>query len=435
MTGAVIGSGPTAKTLSYSYDPNGIRRSQEITEVSGRTRIEYHVDPNQAYAQVLEEWSATAPTGPLPAEILDKTYVYGDDLISQTKLALTGNTTSVYHYDGLGTTRLLSAHKVDATGTPQAGHGAVTDRYAYTAFGETDPAGTSGDTSGNTANNYQYTGEQLDPNLGFYYLRARYMDPGAGRFLGMDPWGGALPDPLSAHRYLAVNLDPANRTDPSGLTANLAELMSARDASTTLALSSVRTATINTARVAANDALWTATSAAATTSVAPNTSILTALALSIAANETHRFLGVPIIVFGGEEYPQHALHIAEAQVGFGSNYFPISPALNRVPAWSRDWLDYTSECENRNGFVCDEYPFASSRQGGLLNYLGFGVSLRLLNPSESWRTGFFIKDFYNDATISADGLSPWSRFVALGIPGARSFYTDRKGNPHYTRYP
>ncbi|MBK9656382.1 MAG: RHS repeat-associated core domain-containing protein [Rhodanobacteraceae bacterium] len=217
LSGAVLGNGPTQKSIAYRYDPNGIRRSQQVTEASGAVaRTEYLVDPNQAYAQVLEEWTSTA-AGPLPDETLATTYVYGDDLISQTKLALAGpSVTSVYHYDGLGTTRALSAYKVDAAGVPQAGHGEITDRYAYTAFGESDPAGTSGDTSGSSENNYRYTGEQLDPNLGFYYLRARYMDPSQGRFVGMDSFVGDPVEPLSLHRYAYANLDPADRIDPHG---------------------------------------------------------------------------------------------------------------------------------------------------------------------------------------------------------------------------
>jgi len=127
--------------------------------------------------------------------------VFGDDLISQTKAALT----SVYHYDGLGSTRLLSNLS-----------GAVTDRYTYTAFGETDTAGTSGNNSGSTDNNYLYTGEQRDPNLGFYYLRARYMDPGAGRFVGMDVWMGDDSTPSTLHKYSYVLNMPSQFFDPSG---------------------------------------------------------------------------------------------------------------------------------------------------------------------------------------------------------------------------
>jgi RHS repeat-associated protein len=115
----------------------------------------------------------------LPDETLAVSYIYGDDLISQTTAAFGAlpAQTSVYHYDGLGTTRALSNLSA-----------AITDRYAYTAFGETDTAGTSGNNSGSTANNYLYTGEQKDPNLGLYYLRARYMNPGTGGFISQDSY-------------------------------------------------------------------------------------------------------------------------------------------------------------------------------------------------------------------------------------------------------
>lgn len=222
MTQAVTGSGPSQKTIAYTYDANGIRRSQQISDASGTSRTEFLVDPNQAYAQVLEEWDANG--NPLGDATLSNVYVYGDDLISQTLLAGDQiSATSIYHYDGLGTTRALSAYKLDANGAPIAGHGAITDRYAYTAFGETDPAGSSGNTSGSTDNNYRYTGEQLDPNLGFYYLRARYMDARVGRFLGMDAWAGAQGNPLSFHKYAYANLNPALGVDPSGNFTSLYE--------------------------------------------------------------------------------------------------------------------------------------------------------------------------------------------------------------------
>ena len=77
--------------------------------------------------------------------------------------------TNYYHYDGLGSTRALSNNS-----------GVITDTYIYDAFGELL------NQTGDTENNYLYTGEQYDPNLGFYYLRARYMNPGIGRFISMD---------------------------------------------------------------------------------------------------------------------------------------------------------------------------------------------------------------------------------------------------------
>ena len=80
--------------------------------INGNIEIRYLVDTNRPYAQVLEERDGDG-------NLLVR-YVYGHDLISQTR----GNVTSYYHYDGLGSTRALSSSA-----------GIVTDSYTYDAFG------------------------------------------------------------------------------------------------------------------------------------------------------------------------------------------------------------------------------------------------------------------------------------------------------------
>ncbi len=248
------GAAGNRTTSQYQYDASGIRRSsQVVAQIVGtgasitKTRTSFLVDPNQAYAQVLEDWTAkatqlgsTEPT--LPEASLQNSYVFGDDLIAEARYAPLppgavganapgegGNDptarigassgTSAFHYDGLGSTRLLSAINLDAAGNPistgtaqNPANETITDNYAYSAFGESDLASTTG----TTENNYRYTGEQLDPNLGFYYLRARYMNPQQGRFLGMDSYMGSSADPMSLHKYAYANVDPISYIDPSG---------------------------------------------------------------------------------------------------------------------------------------------------------------------------------------------------------------------------
>jgi len=170
-------------TIDYTYDANGIRQSQTV---NGNTTT-YLVDQNRDYAQVLEERDA--------AGVLIVAYTYGDDLLSQHR----GGTTRYYHYDGLGSTRALT----DATE-------ATTDTYTYDAFGNLIRS------TGTTQNNYLYTGEQYDPNIGFYYLRARYMNPENGRFLTTDPIPGLAFDPVTLHKYLYARGNPANVIDPRG---------------------------------------------------------------------------------------------------------------------------------------------------------------------------------------------------------------------------
>ena len=63
---------------------------------------------------------------------------------------------------------------------------------------------------------YAFTGEPLDPNSGFQYHRARWVDPRAGRFVGMDASAGSTFDARSLHRYLYAHASPAGNIDPTG---------------------------------------------------------------------------------------------------------------------------------------------------------------------------------------------------------------------------
>jgi RHS repeat-associated protein len=125
-------------------------------------------------------------------------------------------------YDGLGSVRYVAdddGHVVD-TYTYDA-FGILTERKARTFGGtwalfdisqpETPPTATTP-----TVNYYRYTGEQWDPDLGMYYLRARYYNPQIGRFWTMDSFEGSSQDPLSLQKYLYAADNPVNNIDPSG---------------------------------------------------------------------------------------------------------------------------------------------------------------------------------------------------------------------------
>ncbi|WP_105171912.1 RHS repeat-associated core domain-containing protein [Pseudoalteromonas sp. T1lg24] len=130
-----------------------------------------------------------------------KTYLYGDDLISQIDST---NTTNTFHYDGLGSTRSLSDNS-----------GEQSDSYDYLAFGEVL------NKTGTTENNYLYTGEQFDGDLDQYYLRARYYDQNVGRFTQQDAFLGLQIRPISLNNY--ADLDPISLFDYSGYATNLTE--------------------------------------------------------------------------------------------------------------------------------------------------------------------------------------------------------------------
>jgi RHS repeat-associated protein len=55
-----------------------------------------------------------------------------------------------------------------------------------------------------------------DSETGLDYANARYHQPGMGRFMTPDPYGGSRRDPGSLNRYAYVGGDPINRSDSGG---------------------------------------------------------------------------------------------------------------------------------------------------------------------------------------------------------------------------
>ena len=208
---------PSGSVTTFVYDPLGNRVG--TTGIGGSTH--FLVDPfghggtrlaiettdccddNRVSARIPAAVQAPARTG-LP-QVLRETddfggaradYVYGGRLlISQLRTGAT----SFYLPDGQRSTRAL----MDTAGT-------ITDTYDYDAFGQLL------ERNGTTTNSYLYTGEQLDPGLAFYYLRARYYDPSQGRFTARDPFLGRIQNPASLQPYMYAAANPVNRRDPTG---------------------------------------------------------------------------------------------------------------------------------------------------------------------------------------------------------------------------
>jgi RHS repeat-associated protein len=176
-------------SVSIIYDAFGNRVGKTANGVTTKYLVEDDVNPT-GLPQVFDE---------LTNGVVTRTYTYGFQRISENQLIDNAWTPSFYAYDGAGSVRQLTNSA-----------GAVTDTYEYDAFGnETNHTGA-------TPNNYLYRGEQWDPDLGLYYLRARYMNPLTGRFLSRDPKPGHIEIPRSLHKYLYASDDPVNRIDPRG---------------------------------------------------------------------------------------------------------------------------------------------------------------------------------------------------------------------------
>jgi RHS repeat-associated protein len=175
-------------TVTVMYDGFGNRVSKTANGVTTKYLVD-DLNPT-GYTQVFDELTGSTVT---------RTYTYGLQRISENQVVDSVWTPSFYGYDGFGTVRQL-------TNTA----GAVTDTFEYDAFGNAITH------TGTTPNNYLYRGEQFDPDLGLYYLRARYYNPQTGRFMSRDPEDGCPSLPVTQHKYLYASGDPVDGLDPSG---------------------------------------------------------------------------------------------------------------------------------------------------------------------------------------------------------------------------
>jgi RHS repeat-associated protein len=183
----------------YTYDDSGYRASGSVTVTVGGTPTttitNYLIDTMNptGYTQVLEEHinGSSAPS---------TSYVIGEAVIAQA------NSAGVVIYllpDGLASTRLVA----DASGN-------ITTRFAYDAFGLA--LGTSLGVLNVPVTRILFVGQQFDPVLLQYNLRARIYNPANGRFQTLDPFQGDRFYPVTLHRYIYAGANPVNHVDPSG---------------------------------------------------------------------------------------------------------------------------------------------------------------------------------------------------------------------------
>jgi RHS repeat-associated protein len=170
---------PGTGTVAFKYDPFG-RRIQKSSPL-GTTNYLYD--------------------GTNPVETIDQNgnvlarYTQGrgvDEPLSE----LFSSTTSYYDSDGLGSITSLSNSA-----------GVVANTYTYDSFGKLTAL------TGTLANPIRYTGRELDAETGIYYYRARFYDPGVGRFLSEDRIG----NDEGSNLYPYVRNAPTQFRDPTGL--------------------------------------------------------------------------------------------------------------------------------------------------------------------------------------------------------------------------
>jgi RHS repeat-associated protein len=145
---------PDGGTAVYKYDAFGRRIEKSVKGVV----TTYLYDGNN----ILLEMDGT---GRVTAR-----YTHGR-AIDQPLLMEREGRTYFYHADALGSVVALAG----------AG-GNAERRYAYDTWGNPTRAEEAG-----PANPFLFAGREYDAETGLYYMRARYYDPGTGRFLSPDP--------------------------------------------------------------------------------------------------------------------------------------------------------------------------------------------------------------------------------------------------------
>ena len=137
------------------------------------------------------------------------------------------------------------------------------------------------------------------------------------------------------------------------------------------------------------------------------------------------------LVSHGIELVGHAMHIWASLHGFGNTLSGAgytSSFLIRGAGHKSGWYNKYYPCNRGvkgDKLSCDEYPFASTLNGGHANYLNDSVSLQLLPQHESNRQGELLGKFYSRANISVG-----KPFISVANPLVPSYFIDKHGAKH-----
>ena len=173
---------PNGSTTEYEYDALGNR----IATVYNGERTEYLVDPF-GFGDVVAEYSGNG--NPIAQ------YTHGIGLVSRT--------------DGVNGTAFYDSNLVGSTVGLTGSNGSYLNRYSYRPFGEEFSE------TETIANPFEFVGQWgvMEEANGLDFMRARFYDEQAGRFINPDPIGLGGGD-LNLYRY--VGNSPNVIVDPLG---------------------------------------------------------------------------------------------------------------------------------------------------------------------------------------------------------------------------
>jgi len=191
-------SGPNG-SATFTYDSFGMRTA---STVANGTSQSYVVNYATAEPAVSIARSAGAD---------QRYYVYLPNGALLYAIEAADNSHHYYHFDEIGSTTFLTND-----------HGAITDQYGITPYGETVTV------SGSTVNPFTWLGRWgviQEGATGLYYMRFREYDSSTARFLSRDPVHRLDPQSLNPYQYATAN--PVSNIDPIGLKGGSADLVAA----------------------------------------------------------------------------------------------------------------------------------------------------------------------------------------------------------------
>lgn len=423
QAGNVTGIGST------SYDWDWLGRMVKITSPDGTASYSYDGDNLRIQAT-----GDTAATGNLlydrqtdaaaPQLIADANGAYTWTPAGQLSQQ-TATTTSYTLADALGSTRALT----NSSGT-------VTATVDYDVYGNVrNQTGTWGP--------YGYTAGIQTGSL--VTLGERDLRTDIGQFLSTDPERPGGNGVTGWNQYTYVTNNPTTYIDPTGREAMVSYANFASQAAVTLVGATLITGELlwgwdalqrclaNTSCVLHPPTVTQPTSGAGNPAAANPPSIqdisnslmtwataaLSETAARAAAQACEKTLsGLNLgtdpctqssdvrIFFEGGDIMGHTIHAAAAIAGH-----PAWAELNRIiPPHDREWYQNLPVCKNKpSGTACDEYPFASTEQGG--PFANPPVSLLPLPAGESTTQGGKLIGFYNSC-----GVAQGAGFYVVPVP-------------------
>ncbi|WP_372008773.1 RHS repeat-associated core domain-containing protein [Paenibacillus chitinolyticus] len=197
------------ETSRYYYDGDQIIAEATVTNGTVAHKASYIRGIDLATPAVYEDKEDEGNA----QESSSNTDIWGRTVIVQTE----GKQSGVTHFSQL-------VAKVDVKGDKayyvHNGHGdvielrdaggALLNQYTYDLWGNPTMV------QEKVSNPFGYSGEYWDNTAKLQYLRARWYDPGMGRFLNEDTYQGQLNSPLSLNLYTYVLNNPLRYIDPSG---------------------------------------------------------------------------------------------------------------------------------------------------------------------------------------------------------------------------